>query len=72
MNEVLQGTPEIYLDDSTIFMAGIAHHSTQNKKGATVYPKGSQYNTNHSFQTDEKCFTKKTLRTKGELKLIKT
>ena len=54
MNEGVQGVPEEHPDDSTIFMAGITQHSTQNKKGATVYPKGSQYNINHSFHTNEK------------------
>ena len=54
MNKGVQGVPEEHPDDSTMFMTGIAQHSTQNIKGATVYPKGSQYNTNHLFHTDEK------------------
>ena len=32
MNEDVQGVPEEHPDDSTMIMAGISQHSTQNKK----------------------------------------
>ena len=59
MNEGVQGVPEEHPDDSTMFIVGIAQHSTQNKKGATVYSQVSQYNKKHSFHTDEKGFRNK-------------
>ena len=71
-DEGVQGVPEEHPDDSTMFMAGIAQHSTQNKKKLLFILRDLNIIQTTYFIQMKKVLKGKTLRTKGELKLIKT